>query len=254
MLRYNPFDTSANLTLSQIDSTNIYAHHLIDDNKSVHGQFIIANKQMEGKGQRGKTWYHGLENEQLAASLILHHSGSDLQNIFILNMAVSLAICESLQSFMPDEKVYIKWSNDILVRQKKIAGILIENIIRGNTWTHSIIGVGVNINNNKFPEYLPNAISLKQCAGKDLNREAFSNKLYILLENYIQKARIEPKSILDLYNTKLFKYRSMSRFKAFDNIIEATIENVDCDGYIYLQSKDRIRKYAYGEIEQVWAN
>jgi BirA family transcriptional regulator, biotin operon repressor / biotin---[acetyl-CoA-carboxylase] ligase len=251
MLSYNSFTSHTILTISQIDSTNNYAHTLIDKNESKNGLFLIAKNQTNGKGQRANTWYGGLENEQLAASLILHHQNSDLQNMFILNMAVSLAVVETLKNHVSESDLAIKWSNDILLKNKKVAGILIENIVRGSTWTHSIIGIGLNVNNHVFPENLPHAISLYQCINKQLELSDIASQLHLNLNTFLQQASLNPLAIITDYNKHLLLVDEPSSFVLGRNKFIGTTKKVDANGLLHIQmNKEEIQSFAYGSIHQ----
>ncbi len=250
MLNYKTFTTNRNLTISHTDSTNAYAHNLIDTNSSHHGQMVLALKQSKGKGQRGNKWYSGVENEQIACSLILHHEASDLNNMYLLNMAVSLAILETLSKYAPSGALAIKWSNDIILNNKKIAGVLIENIIRGSSWTHSIIGIGLNVNNIDFPADLPKAISLYQCTHQIMDKEIIETDLYKQLENWLQKAIQFPAIIMQEYNKQLWKINLASSFIIDEKEISCLIKKVDANGHIHLQIDDEILSYPYGMAKQ----
>ncbi len=125
--------------LDIVDSTNNYAMQAIQDGLAQHGNVIMAHHQSMGKGQRGKQW-QSIAGESVAMSLILNHE--TLVDIFYLSFLIPVAVRHVLQDYMPECQVCIKWPNDIYVNDKKIAGILIENVFRGMTVKHSVIGVG----------------------------------------------------------------------------------------------------------------
>lgn len=251
MLNYKSFISNEVLTLSQIDSTNSYAHELIANKQSSNGLLIVAKSQQNGKGQRGNVWYSGLPDEQFSGSLILHHLGSSPQNMFLVNMAVSLAVVDTLKVHIPNAKLAIKWSNDIFVNDKKIGGILIENIIRGNDWTHSIIGIGLNVNNIVFPEHLIHATSIKQVGDKNIEVGIIGRELLFNLNIRLQLALHDADEIMHSYNTILYKQSEIAHFVLNGQNVSARIYHVDSDGYLYVELDGEVKKFSYGEIKQV---
>lgn len=151
--------------LESTKSTNDNAARLICelDNLSV----VAAKSQSEGRGQGDHKW-HSAPGENILASFVLKYppltpppSGQTL----LLTEVVTMAVREYILSRGVNSQ--IKWFNDILVEGRKICGILIENSFTGGAMTHTIAGIGLNINETDFPEDLPNPVSLKQLTGKE---------------------------------------------------------------------------------------
>lgn len=146
------------LWLDTVDSTNEEAGRRISDldNLSV----LSALEQTAGRGQRGNGW-SSRRGENLTFSIILKDTGIPARDQFILNEIVSISVVEFLAS--NGIKAEIKWPNDIYVGSRKICGILIENSLRGNHMTSSIIGIGLNINQRHFDINLINPTSMALC-------------------------------------------------------------------------------------------
>ncbi|MEN9332308.1 MAG: hypothetical protein RLZZ94_1398 [Bacteroidota bacterium] len=108
-----------------VDSTNTYAHQLISEGLS-EDALIYCGEQTAGRGQRGNTWVSNRDQ-------------------FVFNMIIAVAVSSYLES-KGIENVKIKWPNDILVNNKKIAGLLIENSLKGDKISSSIVGIGLNLN------------------------------------------------------------------------------------------------------------
>ena len=138
-----PFSHLPIIELDSIDSTNNYAMQLIDANKAQHGLTIVTQSQSEGKGQRGKTWLDA-PGQSLLMSIIIHPK-KEINDQFVFNAAVAVAIANVLQKSNHNWDIRIKWPNDIIINAKKAGGILIENILRGSRWTHSVVGLGLNV-------------------------------------------------------------------------------------------------------------
>ncbi|MBO6169554.1 MAG: biotin--[acetyl-CoA-carboxylase] ligase [Bacteroidales bacterium] len=152
--------------LETAESTNRTLREHIDqyDNLSV----IAAREQTAGRGQGTHTWFTtpGLN---LTFSLLYKPDDLATSDILLITCATTLGIRDYLLS--KGVTARIKWPNDIWVGDQKICGILIENILDGKRVSHSIIGIGLNINEENWPEDLPNPVSLKQLTGKRYDLE-----------------------------------------------------------------------------------
>ncbi|WP_028295323.1 biotin--[acetyl-CoA-carboxylase] ligase [Olivibacter sitiensis] len=161
------------IRFERLSSTNDYAKTLVLSKvKPIEeGTVIMADDQYAGKGQHGSTW-SAKPGENLTFSIVLCPIFLNPNHQFRLNIAISLAIRNYLSNFL-SERVEIKWPNDIYIKGRKIAGILIENILYGSKWSYSIIGIGININQASFDKTLPNATSLSNETSRsyDINVE-----------------------------------------------------------------------------------
>jgi BirA family biotin operon repressor/biotin-[acetyl-CoA-carboxylase] ligase len=166
--------------LPSIDSTNNYAKEYIAKSSPIDGTVILADEQYAGRGQTGNVWLSE-PNKNLTFSLIYHTSFLLATEQFYLNMAVSLGIWSTVSNQLSTVK--IKWPNDIYVNHQKIAGILIENTISGMYLKYSVIGIGLNVNQDTFPTDVP-ATSLKCLTGQELDRQSVLNKLLNAVEGY----------------------------------------------------------------------
>ncbi len=127
-----------------LDSTNDHAKELVWKDEAKHGTVIWAKQQAHGRGRAGREWI-GLE-DNLFCSLIIQ-SDKSMQDNAQLTFLASLATAGMLHSLVPDTlPVSLKWPNDVLLNEKKVAGILLESYPgkkAGEHWV--IIGIGVNV-------------------------------------------------------------------------------------------------------------
>lgn len=188
--------------LNEVDSTNNYARRLIQDKMPIEGTVITADVQTNGRGQRSKKW-ETEANLNLTCSYILHPAFLAAENQFALSAAAALAVFKTVSKFLPNEPIKIKWPNDVLVNQKKIAGILIENNLRGMNLHTSIVGIGLNVNQVSFREVFK-ATSIKLLSQEtDLNLVLES--LNENLEKYYLRLRDGRRTtILSEFNSHLF--------------------------------------------------
>lgn len=146
--------------LESVDSTNNEAKRRIDGLSDM--SVIAAYEQTAGRGQREKIWLSD-PGKNLTASIILKGEGPILNRVKPENQfVISEMISKTMVNLLADYGVVarIKWPNDIYVGDKKICGILIEHTLRGLSIIHSIIGIGLNVNQTEFDESLPNPTSL----------------------------------------------------------------------------------------------
>lgn len=154
-----------NLKLDATDSTNSYLKDLLRDNVPNNWTVVSAREQLQGRGQQGANWFSD-RGKNLTFSILIRDTGLKAMDQFLLNCAISNGIFRVLKSFeIPRLKV--KWPNDIMSGSSKLAGILIENSLVNDRITHSIVGIGLNVNQEEFPSDLPSAISMKQRTGKN---------------------------------------------------------------------------------------
>ncbi len=250
MLQFATIKTNKILLLTTVDSTNTYAAQAIHHGKSEHGMVVQALTQTAGRGQRGAAWQSG-NNENLLISYIVEHTNSDLQDQFILNMAVSIAIKTGIQFFVPSSNISVKWSNDVFINDHKVCGILIENIIRGANWTHSIIGVGVNVNTHFYNTDLVNPTSIALHLNGLLDLKMFRNQIINSLNNYLDIAKNDPDYILKQYNKSLYKKGEWQMFTTATGTTNKIINGVHANGQIELQDKHGASLYNYGDATQI---
>jgi len=231
-------------------STNDMAKELLALGQKKEDTAIWAVDQTAGRGQQGTGWY-AKPGESLTFSLIKYFDKLPAEKATGLNMAVSLGIYKALESYqLPD--LAIKWPNDILSAGRKLAGILIENQLRSAFIDSAIIGVGLNVNNDQFPQ-LPKATSMKLASGRSfeiepLYKEVCRHILELLrttLDFETLKAGYE--SVLFMHNkTSFFEDRTGQRF-------EGRITGVSRAGKlcIALDSGD-IREFGVKEVELLY--
>jgi BirA family biotin operon repressor/biotin-[acetyl-CoA-carboxylase] ligase len=144
-----------------VDSTNNWLKAYVSKSAPVaEGTVIMAEEQFAGRGQAGNTWI-SRPGENLTMSVLLNPGFIQPSEQFRLNKAVSLAVSDVLQRYLPGI-IKIKWPNDLYAGDQKIGGILIENMLQGNRIKHAIIGIGLNINQLDFDKSLNNVTSLRK--------------------------------------------------------------------------------------------
>ncbi len=234
--------------LSATSSTNLYLKNLVLNSKPDNYTIVVTEYQTLGKGQFENKW-HSEKGKNLLFSVLYKFDAFKITRQAYLNFAISLAIYKVLDAYLP--KANIKWPNDILSRQKKIGGILIENSVKNGRVNHSIIGIGVNVNQIKFPLELPNATSLKKVLKKSFNRSKLLEEFVVSIQK--QLALIESKSFEELkfnYEKVLYKNKIPAMYKDLDgNPFIGKIIGVSNIGKLQIElENETIREFSVKEV------
>ncbi len=154
------------ITIKEVDSTNNFLKNLSSNSKPLpEGTVIMAESQFAGRGQQQNRW-HTEPGKNLTFSILLNPVFLAATNQFDLTRVVSLGVFDALKPLL-GENLKIKWPNDIYYDDKKLGGILIESVLQGSQLKQAIIGIGLNVNQQVFPEWVPNPTSVKQILQQD---------------------------------------------------------------------------------------
>jgi len=238
------------LKLDATDSTNSFLRKMAREGNAANWTVVSTERQMDGRGQRGSNWFSG-QNKNLAFSILIKDCRIKARDQFLLNCAVSNAVCKTLGDIgIPRLKV--KWPNDIMSGASKIAGILIENSIMNDWVSQSIVGIGLNVNQEEFPQDLPAAASLFQLTGRSFNLDRMLRKL---VEGIRDEFKLfeegKPEVLRADYESMLFKKDTphMFRVPQGDPFL-GRILGVSEEGLLIVEKEHkRIEQFAFKEIQ-----
>ncbi|HOZ50542.1 MAG TPA: biotin--[acetyl-CoA-carboxylase] ligase [Chitinophagaceae bacterium] len=248
MLRTSPIGEVL-IELSEIDSTNNYAMRLINEGMAEHGMTVRADFQTNGKGQHGNVWL-AEESKNLLFTTILDTQGFQLQNQFLLNTFSCLSVAEYLMTNIGLRNITIKWPNDIYAGNKKIAGILIENIIRGSAWNFAIVGIGLNVNQTHFNE-MNWATSIQIESGKTYKIAQVLKQLMKILNSNFKKYELNQTELLATYNSMLYKAGDEIMYKKNYELYRGIIVGADETGLLTILVNGKKKSFKHKEIELV---
>ena len=233
------------IQLDEVDSTNRYALDLVRRNRTTQGLVVSAKFQSEGRGQRGKHWV--AEPDENALFSIIYYPEAGVEKQFEYNQRVAVGLWMGIKSLMPAEEVTIKWPNDIYVGKRKIAGILIQNVLIGKRIDHMVTGIGVNVNQTTFSSTLPNPVSLVMLIGE---RNDPVDIIKILVDN-VDKAfwEMQPHVVKAYYLQNLYLKSEKAYFRANGQRFLGEIVGISNQGELMVRDDTGIRCYAFGEIE-----
>lgn len=219
-----------------LESTNKYCE-LLDMNEVKEFTVICAREQTAGIGQRGNCW-HSEAGSNLTFSMVLKPEFLPVENQYMLTKAVSLGLVEGIEPYLPNTMVRIKWPNDIYVGNKKICGILISNKVKGANLSVSIVGIGLNVNQTVFPDWVPNPVSIKQVSGRDESLEMVLKRVVDAVElRYIQLRDGWFSGVEEMDKEYLSRLLFLGRempYKYHEKEIMATIVGVNRFGHLEL--------------------
>ncbi|MEN8202018.1 MAG: biotin--[acetyl-CoA-carboxylase] ligase [Bacteroidota bacterium] len=234
------------IKLVRVSSTNSYISMLLNQGNAVDPLVVLADYQESGRGQGAHTW-HSHEGENLLMSLLLFPAFLSASAQFHLSRVASLAISDTLDSM--GVATTIKWPNDILTSKGKIAGILIEHGISGSEISHSIIGIGLNLNQTDFPEFPLPASSVMLEKGLSLVPETVAR----ILDRHIQIRydKLEQGQTSDLeqdYLDKLYLINQEAVFRSGKKKFQGVIRGVNEFGELVVEKEGQMKSYSHGEI------
>ncbi|MBS1528323.1 MAG: biotin--[acetyl-CoA-carboxylase] ligase [Bacteroidetes bacterium] len=237
------------ITIQQVDSTNNFLKELLSKSEPLpEGTVIMAERQYAGRGQQQNRW-HSEPGKNLTFSILLKPAFLPVSQQFDLTRAISLGVVEALQPILGD-KLSIKWPNDIYYDGKKLGGMLIENILHGNNIKNSIIGIGLNINQQVFPLEVPNAVSLRQILQRDYDLKALLSDICKNIEAaYLSLRSGHFGEIRHTYLERLYRLGETKRFRANGAEFEGIIENVRPEGTLVLRRGEESLEFSTKEIE-----
>ena len=232
------------MKINETHSTNSLLKELLAKGEWPEGEgFLYAGYQTAGRGQTGNSW-ESEADKNLLSSILLPPD----KNLYFLNIAVGVAIYRTVRELGISE-LGIKWPNDIYWRDKKLAGILVENAIIGNEVRYSIAGIGLNVNQTEFVSDAPNPVSLKQITGNEYDIDQLMKDLlhavYTVLEEPEQNVWSE-------YKAHLYRREGVWPFEDSKGRFEARIVDVLPSGEIVLQDQQgQKRTYHFKQVRYI---
>ena len=234
------------IRLDSVNSTNTYAATVADT--LGHGDVVTTRSQTAGRGQRGNSW-EAEPGRNLTFSLRPEGVRADEQ--FLVSEAVALGVADVLQSHLPTERISVKWPNDIYAGDRKICGILIENVVSGKGLVRSIAGIGINVNQREFISDAPNPVSMLQLAGHEFDLDT----LLAEVTEHILELATRLHTLPGPYAAHLWRRAGIYPYLDHNRSglpFSASLTSVSPTGILTLTDTDGIsRQYAFKEVSFV---
>ena len=241
------------ICLDETDSTNNYLTALCDSDEHVKElSTVVADFQSAGKGQRGNSW-ESEKGRNLLFSFVIYPDFVKAREQFILSEIISLSVKEALDCHISD--VSVKWPNDIYWQDKKICGMLIENVLNAEGCVaRCIAGIGLNINQQTFLSDAPNPVSLSQITGKEEDLHAVLTDVLLFVSRYYEDLKHNPEVftqyLSEKYNQSLYRREGVFPFRDAQGLFHASILRVEPDGRLHLlDTEGNERSYLFKEVQ-----
>lgn len=231
--------------LDSVDSTNNYLMNYkpeTDEKITV----VITDNQTAGRGQGTNHW-ESEPGKNLTFSILIHPTMVPLARQFLLSEMEALAIYDVLGDILGKEDVKMKWPNDIYWKDKKLCGILIENRLSGTFIRDSIIGIGLNVNQDVFLSDAPNPVSMRQILGREFNRDEVLRR--ILAKLNVCRCMVDFTYMR--YNAMLYRRgKGFFPFRDASGDFMAEILETDRSGLLMLRKQGgEVQSYAFKEVQ-----
>lgn len=238
-----------------IDSTNSAAVDLLSKSNPTEGTVIYADHQTAGRGQIGSRW-ESPPGQNLLLSIILYPKFLLATQQFKLHQVVSLALFELLQAYLYDrEALAIKWPNDLYYNDQKLGGILIENSLQGSHIRHTVVGIGLNINQTAFAPELSRATSLRSITGQWYELPLLLSALCQQIEyHYLALKNQRYQALEQAYRQRLYGYQ---RWRTFQRLpqgdrFRGKIIGITPQGLLQVKTAQEVETYDMKAIRFAW--
>jgi BirA family transcriptional regulator, biotin operon repressor / biotin---[acetyl-CoA-carboxylase] ligase len=232
--------------MPECHSTNDEALRLIREGQVPEGTVVITDNQTAGRGQRNNAWV-ARPGENLTFSIVLHPGFLQPKDQFQLNMCIALGITDFLEEVFSKELVQVKWPNDIIVNNKKVCGILIENQLSGSRMNTSIAGIGLNVNQQQFDFEQAGSLALvagRQFALADVLKgvlEKIESRYLMLRSPNVQKLNSD-------YLSKMYWMGEWRIFADAQSEFTGKITGIDASGRLLIETNNDVKVYSVKEI------
>jgi len=213
------------------------------------GTVIMADDQFAGRGQQESSWISA-PGKNLTFSLLLKPTFLPITQQFKLNIVICNALKNAVSRFC-QRNIAFKWPNDLYYDHKKLGGILIENMLAGNTYKSSIIGIGINVNQLEFSGLLAHkATSISQILQRDVNLVQLLAEICSQIESgYLRLKSGTYADLEEQYLKGLYKYDELALYKQGDETFEARITGVTPHGLLVMEKQGKTVQFNLKEIE-----
>jgi BirA family biotin operon repressor/biotin-[acetyl-CoA-carboxylase] ligase len=239
--------------LETVDSTNKFALDFAETSAIKNGLVIWADEQTAGRGHGENSW-ESKSGKNLTFTLVIKPLYISPARQFTITQMVSVALQNTLEKFTGRNDIRIKWPNDIYAGNKKLAGMLIQNVIKGEELDLSVIGIGLNVNQQQFNLRVPNPVSIIHLIKKETERKHLLQEFLKEFQNEYEKSGspLFQEMIGKSYFEKMYLFNEWANYKAGDEIIGGKIKGVGPYGHLILVLENgEERQFGFKEVELI---
>ncbi|GAA6113373.1 biotin--[acetyl-CoA-carboxylase] ligase [Apilactobacillus apinorum] len=232
----------------EITSTNSFAKQLNDQNHDDKRHLIIAEKQTQGYGRRGRSFYSPEKSGLYMSMLVPFHDAKNL-NPGLLTTMTAVVVAKALKKMYPEIDFYVKWINDIYVNNKKVVGILTELVMDAELMQPSaiVVGIGISLNIQDIPD------ELKDKVGSISDKQINKNRLVDLIVNGFEQEfpnYLEANFIEDYQKISFLNGKKVS-VDVINDTVEGIVTGIDKQGHLLLDVDGKEVTINNGEVVKV---
>ncbi|OGU54059.1 MAG: biotin--[acetyl-CoA-carboxylase] ligase [Ignavibacteria bacterium RBG_13_36_8] len=228
----------------EIESTNSFLLNSKDYKEN--GTVVLAEFQNKGRGRKNREWVSNPE-QNLTFSILLNDK-IKANRLNIINLGASLAVAHSLENLF-QLKVNLKWPNDVLIKNKKISGILLETISIGNNIDRVIVGIGINVNQPNFPgKYLIPPTSVKREFKDKVSRERLLSEVLNNFELIYNICLNDPFKILNDWKVRCNMLGEKIQVEDDSGTRYGVFEDINNEGHLMLKTGTKTEKIHFGDV------
>jgi len=231
----------------EIDSTNTYL--MERKNKgNTDGTVILAERQTDGRGRKNRVWYSAKE-QNLNFSVLLTNKKYFGKNLNLINLASSLAVSQAIENLY-QLNAELKWPNDVLIKGKKVCGILLEASSQGSKIDKVVIGIGLNVNQSMFQgEFNLPPTSIKIEAKENIERERLLAEVLNNFEELLEKSISKPDEVLREWKSRCRMIGEKISITENDETKYGIFDDIDENGFLLLKLRNnQIEKIHLGDV------
>jgi BirA family transcriptional regulator, biotin operon repressor / biotin---[acetyl-CoA-carboxylase] ligase len=227
----------------EVGSTN--SELLTSKEFSRNGTVLLAEFQTHGRGRKNREWISS-SGQNLTFSILLKEDFKD-QKVNLINLGSAVAVAQAIENLYQLD-VELKWPNDVLIEKKKVAGILLESVSKGNKISRLVIGIGINVNQPNFPgkfDFPPT--SLRKEFHLLISRERL---LCEILNNFesILSERNNGEKILNDWRSRCKMIGERVKVVEDENVTTGIFEDIDENGFLILKQNNKKEKIHFGDV------
>lgn len=229
--------------IQQVDSTNSYL--LNNKDLKIHGTVVLAEEQTKGRGRMNRDWQSQPE-QNLTFSILLRKV--DGKKINIVNLGASLVVAQAIENLY-QLNTSLKWPNDVLIDNKKTAGILLESTSKSNELDRVVVGIGINVNQTNFAgKYLIEPTSVRKEFKNRVSREKLLSEVLNLFEEALYKIDENPEEVLEDWKERCKMIGGKIKVESTKETKYGIFEDIDNEGFLLLKNNDRVERIHFGDV------
>ncbi|MBN1300372.1 MAG: biotin--[acetyl-CoA-carboxylase] ligase [Melioribacteraceae bacterium] len=228
----------------EVNSTNSYL--LETEVNTDPGTVVLSEYQLQGRGRKQRDWTAA--KEQALTFSILINNLVNIKNVQLLTLGTSVAVVQAFENLYQLD-VNVKWPNDVLVEDKKIAGILVESITKGNKLEKVVVGIGINVNQPNFSgKFNIRPTSVRMELKKQVSRERLLSEVLNLFEEMLQNLKNNKQKVLNDWKSRSRLIGEKIRIVEGDAEKYGIFEDIDNNGFLMLKTREGVETILTGDV------